>query len=86
MPYVMSSITQVLLILFLVDMFAVLLLGVVWKREDVSFSEVFWKGSFVYRDIEKYIRKDRISPFMALSYSGILLFMAVIVSAFLTWL
>ena len=81
MPYVMSSATQILLILTIVNMVSILILSVVWRHEDVSFSEFYWKGSFIYRDIEKYIRNDRVMPFMALSYTGILLFMVTFISA-----
>ena len=73
MPYVMSLATQILLILTIANMVGLLLLSVIWRHEDVSFAEFFMKGSFIYRDIEKYIRKDRVMPFRALSYSGVLL-------------
>ena len=81
MPNLLSSATQILLILTIANMVGLLLLSVVWRRRDVSFAEFLLKGSFIYRDIEKYIRNDRVMPFMALSYSGVLLFMTTIISA-----
>lgn len=77
----MHVLSQVLLVVTLLNMAAVIVLSFLWKNENVTWRTLFSAGSFAYRDLSKYIRPDRTRAFLALSYSAIILFMILLLSA-----
>lgn len=55
----------------------------IYKRNDVSFKDVYWQGSFIYRNLNKYVKKEHIKKIMILTYIGIGSFLGFIGSLFL---
>jgi len=80
----MNLITQVILILFLVNTVTILILSVLWKNKEVNLVQFVIAGSSIYRELPKYLRKNRIKPYLFLSYSAILFFMLFILSMVLS--
>ena len=66
--------------LFIVNSIAILFFSIVWKKREISFAKFVLTGTNIYRDISKYIRNDKTKPFLILSYSGVVLFMALVAS------
>jgi len=76
-------ITRILLTLCALNMAVLLLVSVLWRNRDTSFGSFLMAGSFIYRDLPKYIRKERTRAYLALSYSSIGVFMLLILSMIL---
>ena len=77
----MNLISYTILILFILNVLAVLVATVIRKNKNVSFAKFVMAGSFIYRDLESYIRPDRGRAYITISCSSILLFMLFILSA-----
>ncbi len=79
----MNIISHTILILFVINILAVLIAAVIWKNENVNFAKFMMAGSSIYRDLAKYIKPDRDKAFLAISCLSIFLFMLFILSAVL---
>ena len=51
-----------------------------FKKDDFSVSEIYWKGSFIYRDLQKYVKMEHAKTILILSYTGIASFLCCILS------
>ena len=76
----MNLLSSIIFILFIINVVAILFFSIVWKNRDVNFAKYVLTGTYIYRDLSKYIRKDRASAFLILSYSGVGLFIALVAS------
>ncbi len=76
----MNLISQIFLTLFIINTAAIGVFSILWKNDNINFSEFLLAGSFIYRDLPKYIKNDKIKPYQVLSYSAIILFMLFILS------
>ena len=66
---------------FYLNIFALLVASVIWKNKNVNFATFILAGSFIYRDLSKYIRPDRGKAYLIISCSSIFIFMLLILSA-----
>ena len=78
----MNIVSFIIISLCAVNILIVIIAGIFWKPKTVTFTEIFLAGSFIYRDLHKYIKADRIKAFLAMSYSAVILFLLFIVSIF----
>jgi len=76
----MNTLSQIFLTLFALNAAAVILVGILWKNKDIKFTWFFFAGTYIYRDLSKFIRKERTKAYLALSYSGIVLFVLTVLS------
>lgn len=76
----MSVISQIIFTLFILNTALLLVTSVLWKHKDVSFSESMMAGSRMYRDLPRYIKRERVKTYLAISYSAIILFMLSLLS------
>jgi hypothetical protein len=79
----MKTLTGIVLILFLLNSAGILLASVLWRNKDTGFSSFVAAGSLIYRDLPRFIRKEKVTAYLALSYSAVILFMLTIVSMIL---
>ena len=77
----MNIFSYTILILFILNIFALLVASVIWKNKNVNFATFILAGSFIYRDLSKYIRPDRGKAYLIISCSSIFIFMLLILSA-----
>jgi len=77
----MNTLSRIFVTLFALNAGAFLLVTILWKNKDTSWS--IFAGSFIYRDLPKFIRKERTRAYLALSYSGIILFVLTVLSMIL---
>jgi hypothetical protein len=59
----------------------------VWRKKEVSLSDLFCVGSAVCRNPEKYVRQNRVKHVKALNFIGVLLFLlgALIAAGHSVW-
>ena len=50
----------------------------VFKKREASLSEMFWKGSFIVRDLDKYVEAKRVPQIKLLLTVGAFSFMAMV--------
>ena len=79
----MNTLSQIFLTLFALNAAALILAGILWKNKDARFTSFFFAGTCIYRDLSKFIRKERTRAYLALSYSGIMLFVLAVLSMIL---
>jgi hypothetical protein len=79
----MNTLTKTFLTLFALNVGALLLVSILWKNKDTRFTSFFFAGTYIYRDLSKFIRKERTRAYLALSYSGLILFVLVVLSIIL---
>ena len=80
----MNIYSQIILALLIANALLLVVVAIIWRNKETKFSEFLLSGSYIYRDIEKYIRKDKSSIFLTVSYSGIGLFIMLIASMVIT--
>jgi len=56
------------------------------KRDDVSHKTIFMQGSFIYRNIEKFIKPQYIKPIMVLSYLGVSCFIIAVFGGLISYI
>jgi hypothetical protein len=76
-------ISKIFLTLFLLNTAVLLLVSVLWRNRDTTFVDFLMAGTFIYRDLPKYIRKERTKLYLTLSYSFIAVFVLFITSMIL---
>ena len=52
----------------------------IYKKDDVSFSQVYQQGTFINRHMEKYIKKQHVKKIMLLWYIAIGSFLCLVAS------
>jgi hypothetical protein len=75
--------TRILLTLFVLNAIALVLAGLLWRNKDIAFGSFLMAGTFICRDLPKYIKKEKIKGYLALSYSGIAVFILLVLSMIL---
>jgi hypothetical protein len=76
-------ITRILLTLFVVNMAALFVGSIAWRNKEITFGSFFVTGTFIYRDLPKYIKQEKTTAYMVLSYSGLAVFMLLVLSMIL---
>ena len=79
----MNLISRIILGLFVVNTAVLVAASLLWRNKNTNFGKFLMTGSYIYRDLPKYIKQNRTKPYLAVSYSFILLFMLLIVSLFI---
>ena len=77
----MNIISQIFLTIFLLNIFVILFASVLWKNRSCNFAKFVLAGSYIYRDLPTYIKRNRVRAFLLLSYSAIITFMLFVLSA-----
>ena len=67
----MDTLGYLFLILSAISAVVTNIIGFIGRNREVSLLEDFWAGSFVYRNVPKYIKRNFITPFMIFSYMGV---------------
>jgi hypothetical protein len=71
-----------LIILFIISIVITLIgttLMLMSRKPGVSVADIYWKGSSVFRNLDKYIRPERVSIVRTLNVVGVLLFLVSVV-------
>ena len=66
--------------MFVLNVGVLLLVSILWREKDIKFTWFIFAGSCIYRDLSKYIRKERKWTYLAISYSGVILFVLASIS------
>ena len=60
--------------MFALNVFTLFVVSILWKVKDKRLTSFFFAGTYIYRDLSKFIRKEKMAAYLALSYSVIILF------------
>ncbi len=82
----MPIITLTLLPITFLCMVIATIMILVCKRSDVSTKDVYWQGSFIYRDLDKYVQSKFIKPIMILTYLGVGCFIVAVYGGLLSYM
>ena len=69
---------DILFLVFIVTFVPGNLMIFAFKKQDASLSEMFWKGSFIVRDLDKYVEARRVPQIKLLITVGAFSFMAMV--------
>ncbi len=69
---------QILFSICIVSVISVAIMTVVFKKEDASAIAIIIQGSFIFRNLDKYIKQKYILPIRLMSYVGIISFLIAI--------
>ena len=69
--------------LFALNVGALLLVSNLWRNKDTRFTSFFFAGTYIYRDLSKFIGKERKAAYLVLSCSGVVLFVLAVLSMIL---
>jgi hypothetical protein len=64
-------ISKIFFIVFILSAIPAIIMIFAFKKDDFSISEVFWRGSLIDRDIEKYVKIKYVRLIKILLYIGI---------------
>ena len=78
----MPIISKIFFTIFILSVIPATIMVFVFKKDNFSISEVYWKGSFISRDLEKYVKVEYARPIMILYYIGVGSFLFCIIFAF----
>ena len=62
---------------------ALILVSILWRNRDIRFLSFLLAGTLIYRDLPKYVKKERTRAYLALSYSLVGVFVLTILSMIL---
>ncbi len=69
---------QILFSICIVSVISVAIMTVVFKKEDASAITIIIQGSFIFCNLDKYIKQKYILPIRIMSYVGIISFLVAI--------
>jgi hypothetical protein len=75
-------ISKIFFAIFILSVIPATIMVFVFKKDNFSISEVYWKGSFISRELEKYVKMEYARPIMILYYIGVGSFLFCIIFAF----
>jgi hypothetical protein len=75
-------ISKIFFIIFILTVIPATIMVFIFKKDNFSISEVYWKGSFIIRDLEKYVKIGYARPLIILYYIGVGSFLLCIIFAF----
>ncbi|CAB1080754.1 hypothetical protein D1AOALGA4SA_8430 [Olavius algarvensis Delta 1 endosymbiont] len=67
----MSLVSKIFFILFMLSVIPASILVFVFKKKNFSVPEIFWRGSSINRDLEKYVQIKFVKPIRLLFYIGL---------------
>lgn len=60
-----------------------ILLMIRYRKTEYTVLEILWQGSYIYRDLEKYIDASKVIWVKTTAWIGVLLFLLWLISLFL---
>ena len=79
----MNLFSNIILALIIVNIVVLVFVSLLWRNKNTNFAKFLMARSFIFRDLPKYIEKSWIKPYLAISYSCLILFILFIVSLFI---
>ena len=76
----MNQMSQMLLLVSISCIGLSVFLIFVGRKEGVGFGEVYWRGSFIYRNLGQYVKSHLVKPVIILGYLGAGLFLLFLAS------
>ncbi len=79
----MTTSLQLLFAICIISVVVVTIMSVICKRDDASIVTIILQGSFIFRNLNKYIKPQYILPIRIVSYIGIISFLIAILEILL---
>jgi hypothetical protein len=73
------TVEYIIILILIGSVFAMLGIGILGRKEGVSFWKFWFTGSYIYRNMHGYIRAELVKPFLFFNWLSVISFLALII-------